>query len=161
MAENLAFIVGNGCLAFGNNESNVAVYGRLYTWDAASSACPSGWHLPFGFEWDDLAQYISDVKGPYSKSAEGWNNVGTHLKSETGWVSNSNGTDDFGFKGLPGGLRRENGDFLNILGAAGYWWSSTGSGGMATFRALVWNGTVFGQGEMIKDFGFSVRCIKD
>ena len=161
MAENLAYNVGNGCWAFGNNESNVAVYGRLYSWDAASSACPSGWHLPFGFEWDDLAQYISDVKGPYSKSAEGWNNVGTHLKSETGWVSNSNGTDDFGFKGLPGGLRRENGDFLNILGAAGYWWSSTGSGGMATFRALVWNGTVFGHGEMIKDFGFSVRCIKD
>jgi len=30
------------------------LFGRLYTWEEAVTACPSGWHLPTAEEWDDL-----------------------------------------------------------------------------------------------------------
>ena len=58
MAENLAYNVGDGCWAYNNDESNVATYGRLYIWEAAQAACPSGWHLPSENEWKQLEMAI-------------------------------------------------------------------------------------------------------
>ena len=31
---------------YDEDEKNCAEYGRLYSWEAAKSACPEGWHLP-------------------------------------------------------------------------------------------------------------------
>ena len=106
MAENLAYYVGAGCWAYNDDENNAVKYGRLYTWEAAKRACPSGWHLPIDAEWEQLAQYISTQKGPYNKIKDDWEDVGMHLKATSGWNNNGNGTDDFGFWVLPGGDRR-------------------------------------------------------
>ncbi len=48
-------------------------------------------------------QYINDQKGPYTKREYSWEKLGKHLKSTTYWNNSGNGTDDFGFSGLPGG----------------------------------------------------------
>ncbi|KPK80144.1 MAG: hypothetical protein AMS27_17365, partial [Bacteroides sp. SM23_62_1] len=49
--------------AYNDNEGNVPVYGRLYTWNAAMNnaqiemtqgVCPSGWHMPTFKEWEYL-----------------------------------------------------------------------------------------------------------
>lgn len=45
---------------------NYKNYGVLYNWTAACIVCPEGWHLPSFNEWENLAQYISDQKGPFN-----------------------------------------------------------------------------------------------
>lgn len=40
------------------NEGDCSVYGRLYTWDAALNACPTGWHLPSMAEWKTLLSVV-------------------------------------------------------------------------------------------------------
>ena len=45
MAEDLAFDASNS-MCFANKEENCTKYGRLYTYNAATRACPAGWRLP-------------------------------------------------------------------------------------------------------------------
>lgn len=51
MAENLNFNTANSWC------NKCETYGRLYTYDAALKACPSGWHLPTDSEWATLTNY--------------------------------------------------------------------------------------------------------
>lgn len=47
--------------AYDGNESNVATYGRLYTWYVATDSrnvCPTGWHVPSDDEWIVLTDYL-------------------------------------------------------------------------------------------------------
>ena len=101
MAENLNRATSNSW-CYGDDTSNCAKYGRLYTWDAAMSACPSGWRLPTHTDWDNLVT-----------AAGGSSVAGSKLKSTSGWNSNGNGTNEFGFLALPGGFRYTDGRFSN------------------------------------------------
>jgi uncharacterized protein (TIGR02145 family) len=142
--------------------ANYTTYGVLYNWPAAMEACPDGWHLPSDAEWEQLAQYISDQKGPYSKSSDDWQEVGKHLKETSGWGSGGNGTDDFGFSALPGGYREIPVIFFDAVGYYGYWWSSTEcNSGYAWFRYLNYSPSDFSRYYISKDYGFSVRCVRD
>jgi len=162
---------------FDNNSSNGDTYGALYTWAAAMNGagtsdtnpsgvqgvCPDDWHLPSDSEWEQLAQYISDQNGGYSKSRDNrWENVGKHLKTTSGWDSGGNGTDDYGFSGLPGGYRHFDGNFfgLNLYGS---WWSSTAvySSTMAEVRKLHSDNSIFDRNNLNIRDGFSIRCVKD
>lgn len=158
MAENLAFDAGAGSWAFNNEESNVALYGRIYDWTTSLSACPAGWHLPSFEEWNILAAYISSDKGPYVNDGDQWEFVGGHLKSTTGWKNNGNGTDDYGFNGIPVmGIGFFEGEYAG-------WWSSdeTSVGGASAFhRFLYFEHGTFRFTNHPKEFGYSVRCIKN
>jgi len=55
MAENLNYKTGTSW-CYDNDEFNCKKYGRLYIWETAKKACPSGWHLPTWAEWKDLIQ---------------------------------------------------------------------------------------------------------
>jgi hypothetical protein len=67
-----------GSLCYDNDPANCAIYGRLYDWTTALTACPSGWHLPSKAEWDALTAHVG-----------GENSAGKKLK-----VASSGGTDD-------------------------------------------------------------------
>jgi len=128
MAENLNFQTENSW-CYDNNSANCSKYGRLYTWDAAMKACPSGWRLPSDNDWTALTNAVGS-------------NAGTKLKSQTGWNDNGNGTDDFGFSALPGGSRSTDGSFDGV-GSYGHWWSATeamrlarGAGSCSTSAAV-------------------------
>jgi len=123
----------------------------LYTWAAAKTACPEGWHLPTLEEWSAL---VDAAAGVY------WV-AGSKLKSKTGWYNNSNGTDDYGFSALPGGYRDSDGDFHNAR-YDGTWWSATEDGGgiAGNWHMLHDNDGVYG-GSDGKSYGYSVRCIAD
>ena len=141
---------------YNNDASNVAAYGRLYNWyavDNASGLCPSGWHVPTDGEWTALEDYIT---------AQGFNGTeGTALKSTSGWNYGGNGTDDFGFSALPGGLRNGyDGDFYGA-GNYGYWWSSSPSGGNAWYRSLGYTNPGISRYNNNPRYGFSVRCLRD
>src|SRR5664279_2839934 len=49
--------------AYDGNESDVSIYGRLYTWYAVTDSrniCPTGWHVPTDAEWTTLNTYLGD-----------------------------------------------------------------------------------------------------
>ena len=55
----------SGSMCFNNEDANCTKYGRLYTFNAAQTACPAGWRLP-GREEAQAA--ISDESYPWSYS---------------------------------------------------------------------------------------------
>ncbi len=142
--------------AYDGNESNVATYGRLYTWYAATDSrglCPTGWHLPTDAEWTTLTDYLGGASVAGGKMKE----AGTAY-----WNSPNAGADNSsGFTALPGGLRGDNGAFGNIL-RVGVWWSST-----ELFAPYAWDRDMsYGDGMVSRNAnpeaaGFSVRCVKD
>lgn len=136
-------------------------YGTLYNWPAAASACPAGWHLPSDAEWNQLAQYIDSQKGPYENDEWEWKELGIHLKATSGWMWDGNGTDDFGFKALPGGYIL-NGS-INSQGYGGLWWTSTKyNDGTYSWKRQLYSGTNIFTRDYSRDINaLSVRCIKD
>lgn len=137
--------------------SRYDTYGVLYNWQAALTACPSGWHLPTYNEWEQLAQYVSDQKGPYTHYGSGyeqlWYDVAKHLKA-------INGTDDFGFFGLLSGCRTFS--RFSSIGNHGYWWSNTEYNDVYAMGMLLgYDYQSFKIDYIGKEYGCSVRCVKD
>ena len=83
------------------------------------------------------------------------------LKSTSGWNSSGNGTDAFGFSALPVGLRYNLGDYYNEGRLAGFWSSTEGDSSSAYGMGLGSDIDGAGLGDYYKDYGFSVRCVKD
>ena len=142
--------------AYNGDEGNVATYGRLYTWYAATDSrglCPTGWHLPTDTEWTTLTDYLGggSVAGGKMKEA------GT-----THWSSpNTSADNSSGFTALPGGYRYYFGPFGNI-GSYGYWWSATEyNTTSAWYRGLYYGTSDAHRDYYYKDNGFSVRCVRD
>ena len=163
MAENLNYESANSWCGGGRTiangverittEGDCAVYGRLYTWTAATTACPSGWHLPSKAEWETL---FTAVGGQSTAS-----NV---LKSTSGWYVARNGTDVYGFSALPAGGKSDWGYYNK--GDDAYFWSSTEDNRYsAYYTALYYDSDKgFDNAKFInnaKDYAFSVRCLKD
>jgi len=140
MAENLNIEMGNS-KCYGNNPANCKKYGRLYNWETAMNACPSGWHLPSDDE--------------YGKLERG----GKYLKAKSGWKNN--GTDNYGFSALPGGYGNSSGGF-NEVGDSGYWWSATEYDANFSYYEFIYdNNANAGSGSSGKTYLYSVRCVKD
>jgi uncharacterized protein (TIGR02145 family) len=133
--------------------ANYQTYGVLYNWTASLTACPQGWHLPSDSEWDVLVNYL------------GGDNVAGGKMKEAGtahWANpNTGATNESGFTGLPGGFRSNYGGFYYV-GKYGNWWSSTEySSTYAWGRDLFYNlGNVY-HNYSNKEYGFSVRCLRD
>jgi uncharacterized protein (TIGR02145 family) len=135
-----------------NDSINAKKFGVLYNWFAINDKrgiAPLGFHIPSKEEWNDLITY------------SGGNDIaGDKLKSKKGWDEDLNGTDDYGFCGLPGGFRDELGDFNNKR-SLGMFWTTTEykDNNHWYFISLDWgtNDCDFEIGD--KGYGFSVRCI--
>ena len=135
---------------YNNDPSNCSKYGRLYTWVAATTVCPSGWHLPSTTEWKTLFTAVG-----------GSSTAGTVLKSTGGWYNDGNGTYAFGFSALPAGLRNGTGGYY-YEGDYAYFWSSTEYYSNYAYSMYLYYGYDFaGLDYYNKDFGRSVRCVKD
>jgi len=145
MAENLNF-AAEGSVCYNNSADSCAKYGRLYDWETALKACPAGYHLPTDDEWTALENAVG-----------GRSIAGAKLKSAAGW----NGTNDFGFSALRGGLGGSDGSF-DYAGLSGLWWSATeGDAYNARLRIMDYYGEIvnwYGNG---KTNLFSVRCMAD
>lgn len=149
MAENLNYATGNSW-CYDNNSSNCKRYGRLYDWETARRACPTGWRLPSDGDWTRLVDYL-----------RGDRVAGTKMKSSSGWEGSGNGTNESGFSGLPGGSRYSNGTF-GLIGKYGYWWSSTeNDSSSAWYRTLYYSNGLVTRTTDDKVEGLSVRCFRD
>ena len=157
--------------------SNYATYGVLYNWNAALTACPTGWHLPSDAEWKQLEMYLG-MSEAEANATECRGYMGGKLKEEgtEHWNSpNLSATNESGFTGLPGGLREcmvmyhddyyvgENVSFAS-MNNYGLWWTSTQyDENNAWQRDLGYaDDGVRRYGENSSKFsGLSVRCVKD
>ena len=166
-----ALTTGAWC-TYNNDVANVAKYGRLYTWYAATDSrniAPAGWHVPNDAEWTTLETYLIANGYNYDGTTSG-NKIAKSLASTTDWISSSNtgaiGNDltknnSSGFTALPGGYRSYSGAFFDI-GNGGNWWCSAEDGATnAWIRYLdYYDGSLYRDGNT-KSYGFSVRCIRD
>ncbi len=151
MAENLNYKMKSSW-CYDNDASICKIYGRLYPWDAAFMACPSGWHLPSEEEFWTL---IETVGGEYV--------TGKRLKSKYGWKEEGNGTDAYGFSGLPAGYRYSDGVFYNAGYEAVFWSATEYDASSARNMLLSSNAddaTLY-YSQLSKVYAFSVRCLKD
>jgi uncharacterized protein (TIGR02145 family) len=175
MAENLNYATSSGSWCYDNDNSKCNTYGRLYNWDTAMTVCPNGWKLPDTTDWLRL---FEEVGGSDTGDHDYWEEiVSKKLKTRNGWDWNDydnisgNGTDDFGFSALPGGiywpLTDANFDAgFHVIGEVGFWWTATkwtdrrnptiyGGFGLGLHNS----GNVEGK-DILNSVGFSVRCIK-
>jgi uncharacterized protein (TIGR02145 family) len=160
MAENLNYKTANSW-CYENKATNCDKYGRLYKWEAARIACPTGWHLLSDDEWKTLEMYLGMSQDEADDTGLRGTNEGKKLKSTSDWNSSGNGTDEVGFMALPGSYRRTSGDFY-YMGNYGTWWSATASGSTyAWYRYLTYNYDGVYRGHDNKNSGFSVRCLRD
>jgi uncharacterized protein (TIGR02145 family) len=134
-----------------NSSSNGNKYGKLYNWYAVHDSrglAPKGWSVPTDQEWTQLENAVGS-------------NPGKKLKSQSGWYDNGNGTDAYGFVGLPGGYRNYNGYFSFLSKVAGWWSASEDDTGSAWYRDLYYYSGNMYRNSYDKRYGFSVRCLRD
>ena len=157
------------------NADTIARYGRLYNWYAVAKAsvsngskniCPKGWHVPSDAEWDTLKTYLTNNGYGYSGS------IAKSLADTTGWKTSSDEGDignnpstnnSSGFSAMPGGYRSyAGGDFGNFGNNCDWWCSAENNSYDAYLRSLSYDyGTLQRHYNYGKNYGFSVRCIKD
>lgn len=148
--------------------SNLTKYGYLYNWYAAKgisttgtilandtlNICPSGWHVPTDAEWTTLTTELGgeSVAGGKLKS------IGT----VSYWSSQSAGTDNSsGFSALPGGYRIKDGSFNNLSNSAVFWRATEVNNNLAWSSRLEHNSNNVSKDSYEKQYGASIRCLKD
>ena len=174
MAQNLNYAAPNS-VCYDNNPDFCAMYGRLYFYDAVPGACPSGWHIPKGGEWDELFSATGVTKGDHTMekllSKEGWT-----LYEGPFVTRDRNGSDDYGFTVLPAGTANTSGTFASAGTDAEFWayeykdWSGIKSIDGNWYRILfsredptlsaVYKHYRSKDAEIIND-ARSIRCVKD
>ncbi|MCP3999448.1 MAG: hypothetical protein GY727_00855, partial [Gammaproteobacteria bacterium] len=148
-------------------------YGALYNWYATADPgglCPTGWHMPTNDEWTELTHFIGGTSSPYGNELKSCRQVNSPLGGDCSTTVHPRwdehiyyyGTDDYGFSGLPGGNRFDNGNFAYIGWGGGWWSSSEGSDDdRGWLRYLNYNEDLVEEQESDKVRGISVRCLKD
>ena len=140
--------------AYNDDESNVPVYGRLYTYYAATdyrNICPKGWHLPTYYEWRIMVDYVGgeDVAGGNLKE-----------KGTDHWKSpNTGATDDYGFRALPGGIRFPMGIYNWQHTSANFWCYKDEN--YVNLWRLYYDYSEISKLNYMESTGFCVRCVQN
>ena len=116
-------------------EDNCATYGRFYTWEAAMSYCPDGWHLPTQAEFDALIDAVGKTSTAYKAS----------------------GSNTSGFSALQAGYIDAEG---NPVGTTDTFWSTTEKDATHSYRLYV-GASVYTTTASVKTTYRQVRCVKD
>jgi uncharacterized protein (TIGR02145 family) len=166
MAENLNAKIDNS-VCYENKDGNCKKYGRLYDWETAKKACPSGWHLPTDAEWDKLfgaaVDAIGFAKYEYPEQAV------DHLKGKNGFAALLGG---YGGKIGLFSMPESEGVNSSFSGAGEYgvYWSATEDADLSRDEGIYGFTYMNGKHKMYSDpddtpsdvpYLFSVRCVKD
>ena len=145
LAENLNYEVKDSWW-YDNEPTNGRPFGRLYTWEAAQTACPSGWHIPAVAEWEQLAASVGG----------NWDLV----KSATAYKALTE--EGSGFQAVLSGLHeRRPFDAFYERHQNGIYWGGNPQSGIYKF---IFGGKV-GRLQSFKadelEDGYSCRCVKN
>ncbi|TAL80457.1 MAG: hypothetical protein EPN88_01205, partial [Bacteroidetes bacterium] len=141
---------------YGDNPSNCTTYGGMYQWNEAmqyvttpgtKGICPTGWHIPTLAEFQTLSTAV--------------NNDGNALKAIGQGSGSGAGTNTSGFSALLAGSR-DYGGYFGSLGTNSDFWSSTETNVTYAYDMYLLNNDSYIKFKYYnKDYGFSVRCLKD
>lgn len=171
-----------------NDPSNEFKYGKLYNWFAVSDPrglAPIGWRIPNFEDMNLLDSYLWSDVGLKLKNQSGWGSwtVEERCKGCLGWTedqrkikkciscdnrgvrisktNSGNGTNLSGFSALPGGFRNSNGAFEKIGLQCNFWSSTPQYSLYGRYRSLSNMDDELIMNYTTKDFGMSVRCLKE
>ena len=147
MAENLNYEMDSS-YCYNDTAIYCDKYGRLYSWSAAMSACPTDWRLP---STDDYQTLRAPIGGEWY--------AGELLKSTTGWDDGGDGKDSYSFNALPAGYKNVLGGYVDE-GEITYFWTSSGIDGRYAYNIhmdMSRSATIVNEHKIA---GNSVRCIK-
>jgi uncharacterized protein (TIGR02145 family) len=150
-------------------DNNPQAPGLLYNYYAVTDTnilAPAGWHIPSDDEWKQLEIYLGMTAETANKVNWRGYNEGDKLKIEgpNGWSEFDNiwGTNESGFTALAGGCRLYNGVWGDpALFASGFWWTSSLNQDQAWYRNLDYKKSNIFRFYGSKNYGFSIRCVKD
>ncbi len=152
MGENLAFKTVSGYSVYDDIKDYVKTHGYLYSWEAATKACPDGWHLPSMQDW----WYLSNFLGGDELSGGKLKQTGT-----TSWKNpNTGATNSSGFTALSSGRSGDNA--TEFIGNTTFFWTNVDDD-----DATSWCGALYSSKAELalypvnKKDGYSVRCIKN
>ena len=170
MAENLRYKI-KGSSQFYNRRDSIGKYGRLYNWNMAKKACPTGWHLPDVSDWNTLISTVGEkVAGKVLKSKSGWMCKNEYrMRNENGIFVNhcssaGDGSDKYGFSAYPTALLSELLLFYGdkpLLNASAFWNSTEINENDAYSTRLFYDrDDVNPYYDNGKEEELSVRCVK-
>ena len=154
---------------------------RLYNWYAVmgihdtdpntpnKELAPEGWHVPSDAEWTELENYLIANGYNYDQTTTE-DKIAKSMASTTGWNSSTNtgaiGNDqslnnNSGFNAFPEGFRFNIGSFLNEGDITFFWSSTESSADGAWDRLLFSNSWRLKRNGNFKQYGFSVRFVRD
>ena len=146
--------------------------GKFYNWYAIAGVhdndastpnkefAPSGWHVPSDSEWSNLESAIGGSPGSKMASTSGWASGG-------GAGNNQENNNSSGFDGKPYGYISATGSH-DGSGQFAFFWTSTpgmrnGSNTdlFAVYRYIYYDSDNLIRNHWEKEYGFSVRLVKD
>jgi uncharacterized protein (TIGR02145 family) len=159
---------------YNNSSTNCTNQGGLYTWAEANQLattcnstsctppannqgiCPTGFHIPTDNEFKTLEMYLGMTQAQADTADWRGTNQGSQLSTYT-----LNGTNSSGFTGLLAGSRAADGSF-GVQGTSTDWWSASEYSATYGWRRYLNSGyATVHRYNLIKEFGFSVRCVKN
>ncbi len=137
MAENLNINV-EGSYVYNGQPELSKKYGRLYSWEAAKKACPSGWRLPEVEDWDELIKQLGTE-----------NTAAKAIKM--------NGASEFNapYAGYSNGQT-----FFFAESFAGFWTATEYDTQHAWYYFFTNKSDALTKSFFSKNYAFSVRCVK-
>jgi uncharacterized protein (TIGR02145 family) len=162
---------------YNNDTIYKRIYGGLYNWNSVKTGilCPTGWHVPGDTEWMTMEMSIGITEDDALNGVwDRWIGYGARLKDPAEWGPADNTTNPSGFAALPGGLRADDGSFMNAKEESGmnfnikaFFWSSTPREGTgiqdardAYYRSINKDNSIE-RNLCGKYRAHSVRCVKD
>lgn len=144
-------------VAYKKADVTTSSFGRLYTFQEASTACPAGWHLPTAEEWDALGTEAGNLMAP------------AKFLDLDMWVPalGQKITNSTGFNAIPVGYLDNTAslDKFRRYGEMAAFWTSSDSASdssLAQFRYILYDNPAIMKGNGSKtSLAFSVRCVKD
>ena len=154
MAQNLNVDLDSGSWFYDDDPNNGESYGRLYSWEAAQSACPLGWRLPSDHEWKELALAFGGYLEGETKE-----DVGDPIPTYQSLTQ----LDKDNFSAVLGGGRRIDRDYPYYhINTDGFYWTSTEYNATRAYRYdFDRNLQKLDRDHQPKTRGYSCRCLKD
>jgi len=132
-------------------------FGRYYTLEAAQKACPAGWHLPSDAEWQQMEMEFGMSKAQAIYTGKR-GNIAPFLKHNRSWFYKSE--EGKGFNAVAAGAYM--GSNYVEVGIFATWWTANKTSELKAWtRGIHYSSTAVIREEKNKDYGFSVRCVKD
>ena len=157
MAENIAYAdeaLAEESWCYEDDESNCKVYGRLYSWNAATlngtkqGVCPEKWHVSTKDDWENLINAVGNDPS-----------VGRQLKAPAFYSSGPANKNDYGFSALGAGVLDTAYHGLEI--EAHFWTANAYNDSTAYYYSMAVGSKSLTKLVKDKKQGRSVRCVLD